>query len=142
MPSTQTLQNVKDLKPFMSVAQLNIMGSMVRNSEEKEFFIDKLAEMANIVNTMPKTYETDGVAIDDKIIVLHYFYANMDWYIVEKDMEENEPQYQAFGFANIGFGISGLGYIGIDEIITTTPAELDLHWTPCTFAEMKAKKGY
>jgi len=134
-------ENIHTLKNFIGAGQLSTMQSLT-HGEEGDHFISKLDEMANIVNTMPKTYETDGVEMDDKIIVLHYFYANMDWYIIEKDMEENEPQYQAFGLANIGFGISGGGYIGIEEIITTTPAEIDLFWTPCTVAEMKAKKGY
>ena len=136
-----TRENIHTLKNFIGAGQLSTMQSLT-HGEEGDHFISKLDEMANIVNTMPKTYETDGVEMDDKIIVLHYFYANMDWYIIEKDMEENEPQYQAFGLANIGFGISGGGYIGIEEIITTTPAEIDLFWTPCTVAEMKAKKGY
>ena len=132
--------NVSTLKNFISIAQLSTMKRLTR-SDEGEHFIGKLSEMAGVVKNMPETYETDGVPMDDKIITLHYFYANMDWYIIEKDMEADEPQYQAFGLADIGFGLSGGGYISIDEIITTTPAEIDLFWTPCTVAELKARRA-
>ncbi len=133
--------NMHALKDFISEQQINIMAHLARNSEEADHFIGKFDEMANIVKNMPKTYETDGVEMDDKVIALHYFYGNCDWYIIEKDMEADEPQYQAFGIADIGFGLSGGGYISIDEIITTTPAEIDLFWTPCTVAELKAKRN-
>jgi len=139
MPTIETINNTKALKDFMSVAQLNTMANGTRNSEEREFFVDKLAEMANIVNTMPKTYETDGQG-DAAIVSLHYFTGNADWYIVEKDSVDGEPQYQAFGRADIGMGLSGGGYISIDEITNTYGAELDLFFTPCTVGELIADK--
>ena len=133
--------NTLALKDFIGHRQLDTMARLARHSDESEHFIGKLAEMVNTVNNMPKTYETEGTPMDEKNIVLHYFYANMDWYIIEKDMEADEPQYQAFGLADIGMGLSGGGYISIDEIINTTPAEIDLFWTPCTVAELKAKRA-
>jgi len=135
-----TRANLQILKDFMPAQQMAFMQRLT-HGEEGEYFVGKFEEMANTVSNMPKTYETEGVAMDDKIIALHYFYANMDWYIIEKDMEENEPQYQAFGLADIGFGLSGGGYIGIEEIINTRGIEIDLHWKPCTVAEMKAKRA-
>jgi hypothetical protein len=141
MPSTQTIENIKTLKDFIGANQLHVIAHGTRG-EEKEFFIDKLAEMANTVNEMPKTYETEGTSMDDKTITLHYFTPNADWYIIEKDMgdgSDDTTQYEAFGVADIGMGLSGGGYISIDEIVNKYGAELDLHWTPCTVAELKAK---
>ena len=132
--------NAKTLKDFIPSQQLAYMARLT-NGEEGQYFIDKIAELANTVSTMPKVYETDGTEVDSKIVSLHYFYGNMDWYIIEKDSVAGEPQYQAFGMADIGFGLSGLGYIGIDEIINTRGIELDINWTPCTVAEMKAKRA-
>jgi len=87
-----TRANLNTLKDFMPTQQLAFMQRLT-HGEEGEYFVNKFEEMANTVSTMPKTYETEGVAMDDKNIVLHYFYANLDWYIIEKDMEEGEPQY-------------------------------------------------
>jgi len=84
----------------------------------------KLAELAKVVETMPKTYETDGQ--HDPVVHLHYFMGGMDWHIIERDMMPE--QLQAFGKANLGYG-GELGYISIDEI-TKAGAELDLHWQP------------
>jgi len=140
MNMNTTRANLNTLKDFMPTQQLAFMQRLT-HGEEGEYFVNKFEEMANTVSTMPKTYETEGVAMDDKNIVLHYFYANLDWYIIEKDMEEGEPQYQAFGVADIGFGLSGGGYISIDEIINMRGVEIDLHWKPCTVAQLKAKRA-
>lgn len=133
-------ENLHTLKDFMPTQQLAFMQRLT-HGEEGQYFISKFAEMAETVSTMPKTYETDNVAMDDKNIVLHYFYANMDWYIIEKDMVAGEPQHQAFGLADIGYGLSGGGYISIDELINTNGIEIDINWTPCTVAELKAKRN-
>src|SRR5687767_2520262 len=83
------------------------------NGEEGEWFHDKAAEMARVVETMPKTYEQDGKG-DQAIACLHYFTGGCDWWITEKDCEDG-PQHQAFGLADIGYG-GELGYISIAEI--------------------------
>jgi len=131
-----TREILHTLKDFMPSQQLAFMQQLT-HGEEGEYFVSKFEEMANTVSAMPKTYETEGVAMDDKNIVLHYFYGNMDWYIIEKDLEIDEPQYQAFGIADIGFGLSGGGYISIDEIINMRGVEIDLHWKPCTVAQLR-----
>lgn len=123
--------SVKTLKPFLSIAQLNIMRSGCRG-EEREFFYDKIAEYADRIDSMPKTYDQEGKG-DDAVVYLHYFYNDMDWFITEKDTEDN--QLQAYGYADIGQG-GEIGYISIDEL-TTFGVELDLHWTPKSLGEVK-----
>jgi hypothetical protein len=97
--------------------------------EEKQFFVDKMAELAALVAAMPKTYEQESVS--DPIVTLHYFAGSSDWYITEKDIDtDGQGQIQAFGLADL-FGDGGeLGYISIDEI-TKCGAELDFHFKPC-----------
>jgi hypothetical protein len=73
---------------------------------------------------MPKTYETDGQG-DEAIAHLHYFTSGFDWYITERDMEEE--QLQAFGLACVHE--TELGYISIVELLRNG-AELDLHFMP------------
>ena len=130
----QAIDNVKVLKQFISPSQLHVLGAGTRG-EEKGFFFDKIQELAELFTTMPKTYETDGQG-DDAIVHLHYFNGSQDWYIIERDMEDE--QYQAFGMADIGFGLSSSGgYISLIELMECN-IELDLHWTPKTKREVKA----
>jgi hypothetical protein len=118
------MNKIAILKDFMSAGQLDTMVTLSRESEEAEYFDDKIDEFAKRVSEMPKTYETDGQG-DDALVVLHYFYGSWDWYITEKDME-NE-QHQAFGLTAGDF--TELGYISIKELIANG-VELDIHWTP------------
>lgn len=129
----EAAEAAKILRQFISHEQMIAMADGVR-SGEGEFFKDKFVEMANIISNMPKTYEQENKG-DDAIVFLHYFLGNMDWYITEKDM--GDEQIQAFGLADLGMGFPELGYISIEEIIGTD-AELDLHWMSKTLAEVKA----
>lgn len=122
--------SIVQLRGFIGTAQLQAIGH-VCYAEEKQFMFEKLAEMAVIVTTMPKTYETDGQG-QQAIVQLHYFTGNCDWWITEKDVEDE--QLQAFGRANLGHG-SELGYISIAGIIAAG-AELDLYWTPKSLGQL------
>ena len=121
-----------NINKFLCVAQ-RFAISEAAEGEEGEFFLDKLQELQKTIDTMPKTYEQDGKG-DDAIVYLHYFLGGMDWYITERDMEDD--QLQAFGLADLGYG-GELGYISIQELIDNG-VELDLHWKPKTLAEVKA----
>lgn len=114
------------LKQFIGGAQLLVINSAM-SGEEGQFFKDKLIEIASVIQTMPKTYGQDGMG-DGAIAYLHYFKGSGDWYITEKDMEDE--QLQAFGLANLGQG-GELGYISIQDLIDAG-VELDLHWNPKT----------
>ncbi|WP_205010661.1 DUF2958 domain-containing protein [Nitrosomonas oligotropha] len=114
------------LKQFIGEAQLLVISSAM-NGEDGQSFKDKLIEIANTIQAMLKTYGQDGMG-DDAIAYLHYFKGSGDWYITEKDMEDE--QLQAFGLANLGQG-GELGYISIQDLIDAG-VELDLHWNPKT----------
>lgn len=136
MTRTKRSQTANILSHFIGVSQLTVM---VQNSrgEEKEFFVEKLRELEQLVSAMPKVYEQDGKG-DEAVIYLHYFMGGMDWYITERDT--SAAQYQAFGLADLGMGYPEMGYISIHEIIRGG-AELDLHWTPKTLGEVKAERA-
>ena len=130
---------LKILDEFICKDELASIADGCRG-EEKQFFFDKLVEMAGIVSTMPKTYEQEELG-DQAVAHLHYFRGNQDWYITEKDMEtpEEPGQHQAFGLADFGDG-GELGYISIVELIAHG-VELDLYFRPKTLAEVRAKRA-
>jgi len=135
----QTIQlsaTIETLRGFMSPRQLKTMVVNIRG-EEGQFFYDKLLEMAGIVKATAKTYEQDGKG-EDAIVHLHYFRGGMDWFITEKDIEE-DTQLQAFGLADLGYG-GELGYISIIELLEND-IELDIYFTPKTLREVKAERG-
>lgn len=120
------------LREFIGTQQLKTMLALVRG-EEGQFFVDKLDELRKLVETMPKTYEQDGMG-DEAIAYMHYFTAGANFYITERDMEVR--QIQAYGLSDL-YGDGGeMGYISIEEL-KKVGAELDLHWTPKTLREIK-----
>jgi len=121
---------------FVPKSQLEHIGSLCRRSEEKGFFIEKLRELADLIEGMPKTYEQDGKG-DDAIVYLHYFSGgSCNWWIAEKDCELE--QNQAFGLVDLGYGAE-LGYISIAELCENDRVELDLHWKPTRLGDVRAK---
>lgn len=121
------------LRNFINPGQLSRLEELARDSEEKDFFDDKLAELQKLVVTMPKVYEQEGKD-GQAVVYLHYFYGSADWYILERDIDINE-QIQAFGQADL-FGDGGeLGYISIQELLSVG-AELDMFWTPKTLDQL------
>jgi hypothetical protein len=126
------------LREFMGSRQRMAVGSLFR-CEEKQFFFDKMCELAKTVTDMPKTYEQDGKG-DEAVAHLHYFAGGSgNWWITEKDMgSEDEPgQHQAFGLVDLGCGPE-LGYISIVELLAAG-AELDFHFRPTTIGKLKEK---
>lgn len=135
--------DVKESRPpkpipaqFIGKSQSAVLRDGLKG-EEADFFRDKIAEMNRTIESMPKTYDQDGKG-ENATVYLHYFTPGGDWYITEKDVEAD--QNQAFGLAN-PFGDGGeLGYISLPELVDAG-AELDLHWTPKTIAEIRGKKA-
>jgi hypothetical protein len=131
----RTERSAHFLENLISRRQLAAIVAGCRG-EESAWFRAKLVALAKIFATMHKIYEQDGAG-DAAIVHLHYFTSSGDWYITERDT--SVAQHQAFGVADLGYGPE-LGYISIAELIANG-AELDLHWTPCTLGEARAKKA-
>lgn len=103
--------------------------------EECEFFLLKIIALAQTIRDMPKTYETDGQG-DAAVCILHYFFRGCDWFIIEKDSEEQ--QNQAFGLCRINGGDPEFGYVSLPEILAAG-AELDLYFEPAPVATIAKK---
>ena len=81
---------------------------------------------------MPSPYATQDEI--DPTAHLHYFVNGWDWWIIEKDIEEQE---QVFGFVKSDLCPDGeLGYISLPEI-TEAGAELDLYFTPAQVSQFR-----
>ncbi len=131
------------LKGFLGPAQIFVVKQGFRG-EERQFFFDRVVELATIVEFMPKTGEQDGKG-GEAMIYLHYFAGGQaNFHIMEKDMgcagdTPEQFQSQAFGLADL-FGDGGeLGYISIPEILANG-GELDFYFQPCSLAQLRAKK--
>lgn len=122
-------------KPFMSAQQRNAVKQFMQG-EEKQFFYDKMVELADIIRNMPHTYQQRNE--DQPTYYLHYFKGGADWHIAEKD-KLGDGTLQAFGHADL-FGDGGeLGYINIDELVANG-VELDLHFEPQKLAAKAAEE--
>lgn len=125
------------LKLFIGKQQIAAMNHAVEG-EEGDWFLDKMTEIHELTDAMPQVYAQDGMG-DAAIVYLHYFKGGMDFWITERDT--TPEQLQAFGYADLGDPQNAeLGYISIAELIENG-VELDLHWTPRTLAECRARKA-
>ena len=141
---TRGYRALKKLTGFIGPGQLATVKQCLRG-EEGEWFMEKMEELASIVESMPVTYGQNGKG-DDAICYLHYFGRSYDGYITEKDMEEStdpaDAQWQAHGYVHWAQfpGNLSMGYICLPEIFKSH-MELDFHFTPTTVREIKAKHG-
>ena len=129
------IESTNIIKKFVGTQQMKVMKEYCKG-EEGEFFKTEITRLAELITTMPKTYETDNQGWK-AVAHLHYFTSNWDFYITELD--KNKDQHQAFGITN-GFDLE-LGYINIPDILKNG-AELDLHWKPKTIEEIREEASF
>ena len=81
---------------------------------------------------MPKIYETIDVPCYEKVMHMHIFRENAEWFIAEYDASQR----LFYGYANVHSGPPGWGYFSLDELSDCSlpslspDAELDLGWKP------------
>lgn len=129
---------------FIGGIQAKTVASLLRESEEAEYFADKMTELAERIRTMPQTYgQSDN---PDPICHIRYFAGgSAAWHITEKDKgsptdakDGIPPQSQAFGHADL-FGDGGeIGYISIAEILSVN-GELDFHFKPTPLSKIQGR---
>ena len=125
------------LNTLTGMGQRLMLLSYARGSESG-FYLETLEELRQRWNAMPETYQS-GTDSRSAVAHFHFFLGSADWWIVEKDKDlDEEGQLQAFGLASLGYGSPELGYISLPEILAAG-AELDLHWTPKSLAEITGR---
>ncbi len=129
----------RKMKHFMSAQQWKYVGDLMKEeTEEHEFFREKMVEMADIIDAMPRTGATED---GSDIVHLHYFRGSADWFITKlniKTADDAPEQFmsQCFGYARLFQGGGECGYISIPEIVKHG-AELDFHWKPKPLSQCK-----
>lgn len=124
------------LYPFLAPAQWRAL-TYAATGPEADYFRNLIADLKKRIQTMPVTYQQDGLG-ETAMAHLHYFVGGCDWWITEKDKLDGVSQ--AFGLAclNGDWECAELGYISLTELREVN-AELDFHFTPQTIAEIKAR---
>ena len=79
---------------------------------------------------IPRLYATDGTPLQDKLIYLHFFIGNSDWYIAEYD---GQHIFWGFAILNQDYFNAEWGYIPFNELKEIKIADLfevdcDLYW--------------
>lgn len=121
------------LTKFIGHRQRAAVAECLRG-EEREWFADKMIELAQTFEKMPKPYSQEKLG-ENAIVGLHYFYGSGDWWITELGDGINN---HSFGLcAPMGLDNAELGYVSIEEIIECGRIELDFHWKPKTLAEIR-----
>ena len=82
---------------------------------------------------LPRIYETDSIPAAEKVIRMHFFLGQSDWYIAEYDPTERI----FFGFAILNDDLLNAewGYIALEELadVRVPPGlevDRDLYWRP------------
>lgn len=122
------------LRPYIGYPEQQALLHAL-NSEEGAAIDAMLAALNATLESMPRTFQTDGQG-DAAVIHLHYFHGASHWYITELDSEGGRAQ--AFGFVVLNGDMQNAeaGYISIDELVLLA-VELDLYWTKRTLGALK-----
>ena len=95
---------------------------------------------------IPELYQTENIALKDKIIYLHFFIGSCDWYIAEFDGED-----LMWGFAILGGDTVNAewGYISLSELteisINGIEVDRDIYWQPqqaCQIDKIRQCNGF
>ncbi len=118
----------KNVFDFLPKSQIEVLKSYLKG-EEKTAIQELINGLSKTISETPVTYESVGEGVE-KTAYIHYFSGLSDWYIVEKDMEEE--QLQSFGYVvlNGDYEMAEFGYIDISNLITLSGVEIDLYFTP------------
>lgn len=123
--------------PFVSGMQSATIAEGFRG-EESNYFMQKVVDLAELIDGMAKTYEQADKG-DQAIVFLHYFHGDSHWFVTEKDVNGGVDQAYGYAILHGDEQCAELCYISIREL-TRCNVELDLYFSPCTLAEVKAER--
>jgi len=118
---------------FMPASQLRFCMDAIKG-EEGQYFIDTLTKMAAVWEAAPATYGTNGTLQEDKTAVMHFFGGRIDFYMVEKDAEQEQEQ--AYGYYMNG-NMSGFTYVDLEGLKRQPIINVDFHYMPETIATLR-----
>lgn len=95
-----------------------------------------------ILDSIPRLYETEETSLADKIIHVHFFIGGCDWFIAEYDGDD-----LFWGYANLNDDINAeWGYISFNDLksynIRGAEIDFDLYWKVRRAKEVPLIKCY
>ncbi|MCX4554209.1 DUF2958 domain-containing protein [Streptomyces sp. NBC_01500] len=113
----------ENTRPNGDVAPIIVPAEINRVRRGHDFY-----PAPSVLATIPALYADEDVALQDRMMHLHYFAPVGDWYVSEL----NPGTGLAFGWADLGCG--EWGYFELREMERVCRGlvivERDLHWTP------------
>lgn len=91
-----------------------------------------MADLNKQVMSVPALGATENLESNEKMVILHYFYAGSDWYIFEM----GDGLFFGYTILNNDLDMAEYGYISIEELTNTNKIELDFYWTPRTLDQV------
>ena len=73
------------------------------------------------LDEIPKLYETENIPLREKLVYLHFFIGNCDWYVCEFDREDT---FWGFVILNGDLLNAEWGYISFSELMGVTVGEI------------------
>jgi hypothetical protein len=124
------MSDTKYLKDVMPDLQQKALLEM-ENSEEREFFVEKILELDDVLASSIKPQNKD---LMNSIVKAHFFYGQSDWFILDYDPKQK----MFFGYVvlNGDTEMSEPGYISVKELLSVKRVEMDFYWNEKTL--MKA----
>jgi len=94
------------------------------------------------LDQIPRLYETEHMATEDKLLYLHFFIGGSDWYVAEFDGDDT-----FFGFVilNGDLACAEWGYFAFSELkevkvgLVEVDCELEEYWEVRAFREILSK---
>lgn len=134
------LKALTAIKDYVPVQQYSVLQGLIKRSSEWAFYAERVQAIQQIIDHLPPVYATQNKSDAEKIVGLHYFGGAVDSYLIEKDVEWEEGDYdRSYGYQDIGYG-GEQGYISVKEICKNNLMQLDLHFEPMTLAALKISR--
>lgn len=114
-----TEEEIDLVERFMPTNQFIFCLHCIRESEEKDFFIDKFKSMAKTISEMQ---QEQG---ESKNIRLHFFSGGYDCYVLEWD---GNDELFTFGVLDGNTDFGDYGYVSLSELKRLPGMEIDFHF--------------
>lgn len=135
------LKALTAIKDYVPVQQYSVLQGLIKRSSEWAFYAERVQAIQQIIDQLPPVYATQNNSDAEKIVGLHYFGGAVDSYLIEKDIEWEEGDYdRSYGYQDVGYG-GEQGYISVKEICKSSLMQLDLHFEPMSLESLKISRN-
>ncbi len=94
---------------------------------------------ATELDKLPRPYATEHVPLEEKVVHMHFFLGESDWYVVE--YSPTGRMFFGYAILNDDHDNAEWGYIALDELrgvnVHGVQVDRDLHWTPRKVREIE-----